>query len=263
VQTAAAPAPDPSPTPTTFQQASCPESTLSNRLMPAPAGSVPLTGLPSTYTDDSYASSVYTGSGVASVEQTLGGDQVTSILSESFAIDAYAKASQVIVLQTRTDTQARNLLTTLSSTSGNFPDSFTVPGYPQAVGTYTTTAPSGSTIVDGCLYAQAGNLHLSMWFGFNGSFDIATAQSWAATELDLLTAHTQDRWGFPIPTVSTPTLAPFAADPGTASTLSGCLMSLPSGAKASSTAAGSNPQDPGVDGFVDALYPNRSGYEET
>ena len=261
VKTSAAPAPDPSPTPTTFQKATCPGSTLSNCLMTMPSGSVVLPGLPSTYTDDAYATANYLSAGVPSVEHTLSTDQVRSIISEAWGVDSFDQAAQVVVMQTRTDAQAQNLLSTLGGTTTTFPDSFTVPNYPAAEGSYTTVASDG--IVEGLLQAQAGNVFVAMWFSYTGTFSIATSQAWAATELNLLNLHTQDHWGFPIPTVSTPALAPFAADPCTASTLSGCLMALPSGAKPNTSAAGANPQDPGVDGFVDALYPDRSNYEET
>jgi len=263
LSTATAPAPDPSPTPTTFQAATCPGSTLSNCLMTMPSGSVVLPGLPSTYTNDSYATANYTGAGITDVEQTLSTDQVTSILAEAWGTDAFAEASQVDVLQTRTDSQAQNLLTSLGGTTTTYPDSFSVPGYPQAEGSYTNTLTSGSDLVGGLVEAQVGNIYLAMWFTFADTFDTLTAQSWAATELNLLTLHTQSHWGFPIPTVSVPALAPFAADACTASTLGGCLMALPSGAKASTSAAGANPQDPGVDGFADQVYSSRSGYEQT
>ena len=260
LQTAAAPAPDPAPTPTTFQTATCPAPTLTNCLVSMPAGSVVLTGLPTSYTDNSWAASVYSGANLSSVEQTLKGDEVTSIIAEAWATDGYAKASQVVLLQTRTDTQAQSLLTSLGGADSSFPDSFSVPGYPQAEGSYTTTAPDGSGIVDGWVDAQVGTIFLSMWFGFSATFDTATAQSWAATELNLLTQRTQSHWGFPIPTVSAPALTPFAADPCTAAALGGCLMSRPAGAAAS---GGSGPQDPGVTGFVGKLYPAKSDYEAT
>jgi len=224
---------------------------------------VVLPGLPSTYTNDSYATANYTGAGITDVEQTLSTDQVTSILAEAWGTDAFAEASQVDVLQTRTDSQAQNLLTSLGGTTTTYPDSFSVPGYPQAEGSYTNTLTSGSDLVGGLVEAQVGNIYLAMWFTFADTFDTLTAQSWAATELNLLTLHTQSHWGFPIPTVSVPALAPFAADACTASTLGGCLMALPSGAKASTSAAGANPQDPGVDGFADQVYSSRSGYEQT
>ena len=262
LQTTATPAPDPSPTPTTFQSATCPGATLTNCLMPMPTGSVAVPGLPSTYTDDSYATAEYTGAGIPDVEQTLSTDQVTSIIAESFATDSFANASQVVLLQTRTDAQAENLLTTLGGSSLTFPETFTVPGYPSADASYSTVDTTGENLLGGLVSAQAGNIYLTMWFTFANSFDIATAQSWATTELNLLTAHTQSHWGFPIPTVSVPALTPFASDSCTASALTGCLMSLPSGAKAN-TAAGANPQDPGVDGYTDALYSSKSGYEQT
>lgn len=260
--TAAAPAPDPSPTPTTFQAATCPGTTLTNCLMPMPAGAVVLPGLPSTYSIDSYTTSIYTGSNVAVVEQTLKSDEVTAIDSEAWGTDEFAKASQVIVLQTRTDAQAQNLLSTLGGVDTTHPDAFSVPGFAQAEGVYEPSPSSGTTVDDGWVDAQAGNLFLSMWFGFNATFDAATAKTWATTELDLLSVRTQSHWGFPIPQVSTPTLAPFAADSCTATSLSGCLMSLPSGATAN-TSGGANPQDPGVAGFADTLYHGKSTYEAT
>jgi hypothetical protein len=227
-----------------------------------PSGAVVLPGLPSTYTVDAYATSIYTGSNVPIVEQTLKSDEVTGIDSEAWGTDEFDKASQVIVLQTRTDAQAQNLLSTLGGVDSTHPDAFGIPGFAQAEGVYEPAPISGTAVDDGWVDAQAGNLFLSMWFGFNATFDTATAKTWAVTELDLLNVRTQSHWGFPIPQVSTPTLAPFAADSCTATTLSGCLMSLPSGAAANSS-GGANPQDPGVAGFAGTLYHGKSTYEAT
>ena len=263
LSTATAPAPDPAPTPTTFQAATCPGSTLSNCLMSMPSGAVVLPGLATTYTDASYAAANYTGAGITDVEQTLSTDQVTSILAEAWGTNGFAQDAQVVVLQTRTDAQAQDLLTVLGGTALTFPVTFNVPSFPQAQGSYELLPSSTDNLVEGLVEAQVGNIYLAMWFTFSDSFDTVTAQSWAETELNLLTLHTQSHWGFPIPSVSTPALAPFAADPCTASALTGCLMSLPAGAKASSSAAGANPQDPGVDGFADELFSSRNSYEQT
>lgn len=256
LHTAPAPPPAPAPAPTTFQAATCPGA-LTSCLMPLPAGYEPIPGVPATYTDSSFAG---TGTGSSAVVQRMESDHVTAIDAESWGLNTGASGSQLILMQTRTDSQAQDLLTNLGTTS-EYPTSFEIPGYAQAIGTYATTTDSDG-FYEGVVSAQVGNVLMNLLVDFTGSFNTSATQTWAVQELNLLTQKTQSHWGFPVPKVSAPTLPAFAPGSCSGAPLTDCVMPVPSGAT-STTSSSSAAVSGTISDVVNAFYSSRQNYEQT
>ena len=260
LQSAPAPGPAPSPTPTAFQAATCP-GTLTKCLMPFPSGGQTVPGIPSTYTITSFTNDFITKADETATAQRMQTDNVTGIDSESWGTNGFDEAGQVILIQTRTDSQAQDLGSYIGGDAG-YTDTFTIPGYSQASGSYTTTADSDG-FYEGLVTEQTGTVFMSLWLDFTGSFSTSTAQTWAVSELNLLAQDTQSHWGFPIPQVTAPTLPAFAPGTCPASTLASCVMAVPSGSTANTPNGGSTVQaDLGVSGLVADLYTSRQNYEQ-
>jgi hypothetical protein len=260
LQTSPVPTPSPSPTATTFQAATCPGS-LTSCLMPFPPGGSQVPGLPSTYSIASYTDAFITKADAQTVAQKMKSDNVVAIDAESWGTNDFADFGQVVLVQTRTDAQAQELNGFIGG-DADFKSSFTIPGYSSASGHYATTADANG-FFGGLVDAQVGTIYLSLWLNFQNSFDVATAQSWAVQELNLLTQDTQSHWGFPIPQVTTPSLPAFQPGTCSATVLTGCLMALPSGATSTGTAAGAPPaRSLSVNDFVGAIDPDRQNYQQ-
>ena len=259
LQTAPAPAPTPSPSATAFQAATCPGS-LTSCLMPFPSGGSTVPGLPSTYSVTAFANDFITKNDAPSAITKMQSDHVVGIDSEAWATNNFADAAQLIVLQTRTDAQAQDLMTSLGG-DADYTSSFEIPGYSSAIGRYSNKADAQG-FYEGLVYAQTGTIYVNLWLSFQNSFDTATTQSWAVTELNLLGQNTQNHWGFPIPQVTTPSLAPFQAGTCSAATAVGCMMAVPSGSTSTSTGGAPAVRAMTVSDLVGALYSDRQNYEQ-
>ena len=261
LQGAPAPVPTPSPSATTFQAATCPGS-LTSCLTPFPPGGAQVPGIPTTYTISAYTSDFITTADVQSVAQKMQTDNVTGIVSETWATNNYSDSGQVILIQTRTDDQAQDLFTFIGGDS-NFTTGFTIPGYSSADGHYTATTDAQG-FQDGLVRAQIGNVYMSLWLTFAGSFDVSTAQSWAVQELNLLTQDTQNHWGFPIPQVTAPSLPAFQPGTCTPTLLTDCLMAMPGGSTPNGTTGGAPAsRSLSVSDYIGAVFPDRQNYEQT
>jgi hypothetical protein len=257
LQTAPPVTPSPSPTATAFEKATCPGA-LTSCLMPLPTGSFAVTGQPTTYSIASFVSGFIVDSAATSATQELRSDNVTTIDAETWGLSNGDGVGLLVLLQTRTDSQAQDLLTNLPI--GSYPTDLSIPGFSQALGSYLTTKDSQG-YEDGLIVAQTGTVYMLFLPSFHGSFDVSTAQSWTTQELDLLSKRTQGDWGFPIPQVTTPTLPPFAAGSCSGAAPADCVMPVPSGATQAGT--GAAVQDVGVSGLASAVYSDQQTYEQT
>ena len=259
LQTAPAPQPTPSPTATAFQAATCPGS-LTSCLMPFPSGGSSVPGLPSTYSINAFANDFITKSAAQSAITKMQTDHVLGIDSEAWATNNFSDAAQLIVMQTRTDAQAQDLMTSLGG-DADYTSTFDIPGYSSAVGRYSNKVDAQG-FYEGLVYAQTGTIYMNLWLSFQNSFDTATSQTWAVQELNLLGQNTQNHWGFPIPQVSTPSLAPFQPGSCSAPTPAGCMMAVPNGSTSTSTGGAPAVRSMTVSDLVGALYSDRQNYEQ-
>jgi hypothetical protein len=186
-------------------------------------------------------------------------DNVVTIDSESWGVNGFNGDGQLVLVQTRTPSQAQDLFSYISG-AANFPTTFSVPGYTSADARFSPNADSNG-FFNGVISFQTGNVYMTLWLNFTNSFDVSTAQSWAVQELNLLTQNTQNHWGFPIPQVSTPSLPAFSPGTCPSAGLTGCLITTPSGSTAGTSGGGASVRDIAVSDFADAVFADRQGYE--
>jgi hypothetical protein len=254
------PAPTPSPTATQFQTAVCQPGKLAPCLMPLPPGAQTLPGVPSSYDNTSFTNDFITQADAAAIKQRMVDDNVLQISSESWGTNGFADGAQLILIQTRTDSQAQDLAQHIGGDAA-YSNSFSVPGYAGAVANYSSSADAQG-FYEGLVSYQLGTVYMTLWLNFANSFDTATAQSWAVDALNVVTQNVLNNWGFPIPQVSTPSLAAFTPGTCASSGVVGCMMPVPSGASAGSTAGGATVRDIGISDYVNSVYSDRQGYEQ-
>lgn len=239
----AAPADPPDVAPGTGQFA-C-GTRLSSCLMPKPSGSQ---SWDAPYNGDWVSGSALTvnqfvkldwadTSTQASVSSHFTSNAVTAIVHEDWTLDNGNKQADIYLIQTLTDVGAVQL------NGSNFGEptwgpgqsgvSFTIPGEPQAEAWYTAkTDPHG--FIDYYFTARIGNVIVSGWSYFYGSFDAGTAASWSQSELNLVGGSLSSRplglfpLTAPTPPASTQRACPASGD---------CLLPPPAGA--TDTTAGS------------------------
>ena len=264
-----APAATPTPTATAFQPATCPLN-LAGCLMPLPSGGVAWfdPALPSTFSPSDFSSRFFSGDAVtaADVTQELQNEHVVQIANETWGLNGLQSQAELVLLQTRTEAQATALMQYLGTANPRYPNAFTISGYPAAVAGSASSTDSGG-FTDGLVSAQVGTVVMQLWsYTYGSTFSTSNAQSWAGTELALLTKDTQPSWGVPIPQVTPPTLAAFApgAKPAgcTAAAPGACLLPLPSGAtKSSGSESSAATAVTGAD-YAKQVYPDAAAYQQ-
>jgi hypothetical protein len=263
LQTAPAVTASPSPSATSSQNTTCPGA-MSNCLMPRPAGYSPWTD-PShnaTYSISGYTSqfTYANSSGQQQYEDLMTTDGVVSINDEDWLSVGDGAEGWLALIQTRSDQGAQDLLSKEGGSVSVRPQTFTVSGFSNAVGSYSTSADSAG-LFDGMVAAQVGTVYMEMWLDFANSYNVGTSQAWAIEELTLLTQNTSNL-GIPIPQVTTPTLS--APSPATcAAGADGCLMAVPGGATSTTSSSYETNTDLSVNSYVNQYFPSSETYKGT
>jgi hypothetical protein len=260
LQNAPVPTPTPSPTATQFQIATCQPRKLTSCLMPLPTGAQTLPGVPTDYNTTTFTNDFITAADAGAVRQRMGSDNVIQIASESWGTNSFSNAAQLVLIQTRTDSQAADLAQYIGG-DANYKNSFSISGYGDAVANYTSTADAQG-FYEGLVSDHLGTVYMTLWMNFSNSFDTGTAQSWAIDALNVLTQNVQNNWGFPIPQVTTPSLAAFTPGTCPSSGVVGCMLTIPSGATAGTGAGGATVRDISISNYVSTVYSDRQDYEQ-
>lgn len=169
----------------------------------------------------------------SSVQQTVlshfTDDGVTGIAHEDWTTNNGNDQADVYLIQTMTAAGANELTTTNFGepkwNSGMSGISYTIPNRAGSQAWYGNKTDSGG-FTDFAYTSTVGNVIVMSWLYFYGSFDSATAKSWAEPQLDRVSSSVQTQ-PMGLFSLNAPSLP--AASQGSCGS-SGCLLPLPSGA---------------------------------
>lgn len=226
-------------------------SGLSSCLMPMPSGAEHWTSPnnndwvgSSTLTPNQYVRLFWDGADTRSkVLSNFTQDGVTGIAHQDWAVDGANEQADIYLIQTITAGGAQQLNTSNFGepqwNSGQHGTSYSIPGEDQAQAWSATKNPDGFTP----LYFEEniGNVIVQGWLFFYGSLDSGTANRWAKTQLDRISATVTNQpmglFSLAAPSLPAPKQAscPSSGD---------CLMPPPAGA--SDTTKSSYAVDPAL-----------------
>ena len=238
LRSAPAAAADPAPVAPSTENLAC-AAPLGSCLMPMPKGGQrwdspndKLWVSSSTLTPAQFIHLGWEGEPSAQVAVTadFNADGVTGIAHEDWATDDADKQADVYLIQTITAAGA----TALTSTNFGEPDwtgsgvtgvPYTIPNQPDAQAWYTNKTDSDG-FIEFYFTATVGNVIVHAWLDFYHTFDTATADSWADSELDLV-SHSSTSQPMGLFPLTAPTLP--AAGQGACPASGDCLLPLPAG----------------------------------
>ena len=235
LQAAPPPAADPADTAPGTQQVACADR-LTSCLMPIPGGSEhwmsPMSKKwisAATLTMNQFVQLEWDKpADQAEVLASFGADGVTGIAHQDWDIDNANEQADIYLIQTITAAGAGQLTNNFGEPAwdAQAPVSVTIPGESQ-VQAWRTTKTDSQGFIDFGMTASIGNVVVSGWMFFYGSYDSATAVKWAKAELAVINGSVKS-----VPMGLFPITAPAlpGSSQGSCAASGDCLLPVPAGA---------------------------------